>query len=481
MYGTVIAASPTNLTAFFTNMIGTLAVILVIAAFIGGSELLTKVFGSKSSWKYSLFAGLLGGIFGIYGTMSGLQLNGAIISVRDVGPMLAGFTGGPLGGLIAGVIAGIHRFFYVFLHYGYDITDPGTWDSATMLVTYACIIATVCIGVMCGVFARKFNQKLKKPWWALLIGILMEIFHLSLVFFIVRTPENPHAGLDIVKAIALPFILVNAVGFTLMITMINYIERQREITLERSRLKTELEVATVIQRSLLPPITDTYPGRAEIQVAASMDPAKEVGGDFYDLFFVDKDRLAFVIADVSGKGIPAALFMATSKTTIQSCVRDYPTLSEAITVANDSLCGNNTAQMFVTAWIGVLDLCTGTLSFICAGHNPPVLISGDEPEYIKRRSGLVLAGMEGVPYREQTMTLKKGDRLFLYTDGVTEAETAAHDLFGEERLKACLAEVKDRAPDEIIAGVKASIDAHVKGAEQFDDITMLCVRYLGRE
>ena len=154
-----------NLTVFFTNMIGTLAVILVIAAFIGGSELMTKFFGSKSNWKYSLFAGLLGGVFGIYGTMSGLQLNGAVISVRDVGPMLAGFTGGPLGGLIAGVIAGAHRFFYVFLHNdkGYLITDPGTWDSATMLVTYACIIATICIGTMCGIFARKFNQKLKKP------------------------------------------------------------------------------------------------------------------------------------------------------------------------------------------------------------------------------------------------------------------------------------------------------------------------------
>ncbi|MBQ6332421.1 MAG: SpoIIE family protein phosphatase [Clostridia bacterium] len=470
-----------NLTVFFTNMIGTLAVILVIAAFIGGSELMTKFFGSKSNWKYSLFAGLLGGVFGIYGTMSGLQLNGAVISVRDVGPMLAGFTGGPLGGLIAGVIAGAHRFFYVFLHNdkGYLITDPGTWDSATMLVTYACIIATICIGTMCGIFARKFNQKLKKPWWALLTGVLMEIFHLSLVFLIVRTPENPHAGLDIVKAIALPFILVNAVGFTLMITMINYIERQREITLERSRLKTELEVATVIQHSLLPPITETYPGRPEIGIAASMDPAKEVGGDFYDVFFVDKDRLAFVVADVSGKGIPAALFMATSKTTIQNCVRDYPTLSEAITVANDSLCSNNTAQMFVTAWIGVLDLSTGALTFVCAGHNPPVLISDGTPEFIKRRGGFVLAGMEGIPYREQTMTLKMGDRLFLYTDGVTEAENKAHELFGEQRLADCLKTDADKAPEEIIADVKAAINAHANGAEQFDDITMLCICYLG--
>ena len=454
-----------NLTAFFTNMIGTLAVILVIAAFIGGSELMTKFFGSKTNWKYSLFAGLLGGIFGIYGTMSGMELNGAIISVRDIGPMLAGFTGGPLGGLIAGVIAGAHRYFV-----------GSTETQTAQLMTYACIIATVCIGVICGFLSRKFHDKLKKPWWALLTGVVMEIFHLSLVLLIVRPFD---AALGIVKSIFLPFILVNAVGFTLMIAMISYIEKQRAITLERSRLKTELEVATVIQHSLLPPITETYPGRPEIGIAASMDAAKEVGGDFYDVFFVDRDRLAFVIADVSGKGIPAALFMATSKTTIQNCVRDYPTLSEAITVANDSLCSNNTAQMFVTAWIGVLDLSTGALTFVCAGHNPPVLISDGIPEFIKRRGGFVLAGMEGIPYREQTMTLKKGDRLFLYTDGVTEAENRTHELFGEGRLADCLKDDADKAPEEIIADVKAAIDAHANGAEQFDDITMLCIRYLG--
>lgn len=470
MNGSIAVGQSVDLTAFFTNMIGTLAVILVIAAFIGGSELMARFFGSGRNWKFALFFGLLGGFFGIYGTMSGLELNGAIISVRDIGPMLAGFTGGPLGGLIAGVIAGVHRFIV------------GSKASETAkLVTYACIAATVCIGVICGVLSKRFHEKLKKPWWALLTGVLMEIFHLSLVLLIVRPQDNPRAGLEIVKAIALPFILVNAVGFTLMIAMIAYIEKQRSIALERSRLKAELDVATVIQRSLLPPITETYPGRAEIGIAASMDPAKAVGGDFYDLFFVSKDRLAFVIADVSGKGIPAALFMATSKTTIQNCVRDYPSLSEAIMVANDSLCRNNTAQMFVTAWIGVLDLSTGALNFVCAGHNPPVLISDGKPEFIKRRSGLVLAGMEGVPYREQSLTLRKNDRLFLYTDGVTEAENTAHDLFGEERLAACLEQSAEKAPDEIIADVKTAIDAHAGGAEQFDDITMLCIRYLGRD
>ena len=165
MYGSIAATSSADLTVFFTNMIGTLAVILVLAAFISGSELLTRFFGSNRSWKYALLTGVLGGLFGIYGTMTGLELNGAIISVRDIGPMLAGFTGGPLGGLLAGVIAGVHRYFV------------GSTDSSTaQLVTYACIIATVCIGLICGFLSWKFRNRLKKPWWAFATGVMMEIF-----------------------------------------------------------------------------------------------------------------------------------------------------------------------------------------------------------------------------------------------------------------------------------------------------------------
>ena len=474
MNDTVAIASTADLSQFFTNMIGTLAVILVIAAFIGGSEHLAKFFGSgKSNWKYAVFFGVLGGLFGIYGTMSGLELNGAIISVRDIGPMFAGFSGGPLGGLIAGVIAGTHRFFVYFLSSNNSIS--------AQTVTYACVAATICIGVLCGLLSLKIHEKLKKPWLALITGVVMEIFHLSLVLLVGWLFNNFSASLGIVKTIVLPFILVNAIGFTLMIAMISYIEKQRAITLERSRLKTELEVATTIQRSLLPPITETYPGRSEIGLAASMDPAKEVGGDFYDVFFVDKDRLAFVVADVSGKGIPAALFMATSKTTIQNCVRDVPSLAEAAATANESLCSNNSADMFVTAWIGVLDLPTGALTFVCAGHNPPVRISDGKPTFLKIRSGFVFGGMSGVKYREHTIDLKRGDRLFLYTDGVTEAENRGHELFGEERLLACLEQDAGKTPDEILSDVKTAIAAHVDGCEQFDDITMLCVSFPGTE
>lgn len=450
-----LAAENQDMSVFFTNMVGSVAVILVVAAFIGANDLISKFFGSKNRWIYSLIAGLLGGLLGIYGNYAGVGLNGAIISVRDIGPMLAGFTGGPLGGLIAGMICGVHRLFM------------------GGITANACVVATCTIGLTTGLLSWKFHDKIAKPWFAFPIGAAMECFHLSLVLLMVKPFET---ALGIVKAIALPFVLVNAVGFTLMVLMINYIDRQKKITSEKERLESELEVAKVIQRSLLPVISETYPGRQEIGVAASMEPAKEVGGDFYDVFFVDKERIAFVIADVSGKGIPAALFMATSKTTIQNCVRDIPSLSEALATANNSLCANNEAEMFVTVWLGVLELATGKLTFICAGHNAPVLINENGAEYLKRRNCFVVAGMEGVRYREETAQLKKGDKLFLYTDGITEAHDRGNALYGEERLAGLLSGLYAADENEVIESVKKDVKLFANGREQFDDMTMLCFK-----
>ena len=465
MYSRVITVTVEGLRPYFINMIGTLAVILVTAAFISGSELMRRYSGGMKNWKNSVIAGILGGLFGIYGTMTGIAYGDAIISVRDIGPMLAGFTGGPAGGLIAGLIAGTHRLLV-----------GSRASAAAVEVTYACITATVCIGLMCGFLVRIFRRRHVKHWAAFLTGAVMEAFHLSLLLLFVKPFA---AAAAIVKAIYLPFILVNAAGFTLLIAMIGYFDSQRAATIESSRLKTELEVANVIQRSLLPPLTEGYPARPELALAASMEPAKEVGGDFYDVFFVDRDRLAFVIADVSGKGIPAAMFMVSSKSLIQNCVRDFPSLAEAVTEVNNGLCRNNTAEMFVTAWIGVLHIPSGKLTFVNAGHNPPVLVSGGRASFIRSRGGLVLAGMEGVRYREDSLEMKKGDCLYLYTDGVTEAEDRGHGLFGEERLAACLERTAGMTPEEIVSGVRKAVSEHAGDFGQSDDITMLCVRYEG--
>ena len=439
----------------FSKMIGTLAVILVVSAFIGGSDILSKFVKTETRWKYAIVAGVLGGVFGIYGNISGFDVNGAVVSVRDIGPMLAGFSGGPLGGLLAGIIAGVHR-----------LTMGG-------ITAGACVVATCCIGLMCGFVSAKWQRYMEKPYFALLLSAVMEVFHLGVVLLMVK----PFAtALDIVQKIALPFIGVNALGFMMMITIITYTEKQRLLAAEKSRLQSELEVANVIQHSLLPRLTAEYPGCASLDVDASMEAAKEVGGDFYDVFFVDPTHLAFVVGDVSGKGVPAALFMASSKITLQNCIRDIPDLAAAVATANNALCEGNEAEMFLTLWVGVLDLTGRSLTFVSAGHNPPVLLRGGEASFLKCKNGFVLGGMEGMKYKETVAQLEPGDTVLLYTDGVTEAEDNDHALFGDDRLLACLTGRSDADPGAIIAAVKQSIDAFINGNSQFDDMTMLCFK-----
>ncbi len=444
--------------SIFIQLIGTLAVILLVAAFIGGSDILSRFMDTEKKWKYSVVFGVLGGLFGAYGNISGFNFNGAVVSVRDIGPMLSGFVGGPLGGLIAGLIAGIHR-----------LTLGG-------ITANACVVATCCIGLICGFISMKRNGIIRKPFAAFLLGLLCEAFHLCVVLIMVKPFET---ALDIVKNIALPFILINAIGFSLMVTIISYTERQRSLVAEKSRMQSELEVATVIQHSFLPVINENYPGRREIDVGAFMDPAKEVGGDFYDIFFVDSNRIAIEIGDVSGKGIPAALFMATAKMTLQNCIRDIQSLSEAVTTANDSLCAGNEADMFVTLWVCILDLTTGELTYVSAGHNPPVIAGKNGPEFFKSKSGFVLGGMEGMKYRENTLKLNKGDFVCLYTDGITEAINAEKELFGEERLLACFSESENLSSEELLTRIKQSVELFAGSTPQFDDMTMIGFRYVG--
>ncbi|MBQ5951639.1 MAG: SpoIIE family protein phosphatase [Lachnospiraceae bacterium] len=447
----------TQFNTMVPSLIGTLAVILLVAAFIGTRNAVGKLAASEETWKLVAAMSVLGGVFGIYGNISGFEYNGAVISVRDIGPMLAGVMGGPVSGLAAGMIAGLHRLML------------------GGITAQACVVATCCIGLACGLISRAKPAAVERPLWAFLISACMETFHLCVVLAMVRPFEQ---ALEIVKGIAVPFVIVNALGFMLMVIIIHYTRRQHELALERSRMQSELSVANVIQHSLLPHIGKDYPGRPELDVGASMEAAKEVGGDFYDVFFVDKERLAFVVGDVSGKGIPAAMFMATAKITLQNCIRDIPSLADAIATANDALCSRNEAEMFVTVWVGVLNFITRELTFVSAGHNPPVLVHRGGAEFLKVKSGLVLAGMEGIRYREHNRSLERGDTLFLYTDGVTEAETAAHELFGEERLLDCLEEAGSPDASGTIDAVKAAVEEFVNGNSQSDDMTVLCVKLL---
>jgi serine phosphatase RsbU (regulator of sigma subunit) len=250
---------------------------------------------------------------------------------------------------------------------------------------------------------------------------------------------------------------------------------KRYIAEAAARIDKELEYAKQIQLSALP---TNFPAGKEYSIFAQMIAAKEVGGDFYDFYQLSDTTVAFLAADVSGKGIPAAMFMMTAKTIIKDLAESGMAVNDIFTKANEKLCENNESGMFVTAWMGILDLTTGHVQFANAGHNPPLVKHADGTfEYLKTRAGFVLAGMEGIRYRLGELTLQPGDRIFLYTDGVTEATNADNALYGEKRLHAFMNQHARLEATAILPALKADIDAFVGEAPQFDDITMLMLDY----
>ena len=258
----------------------------------------------------------------------------------------------------------------------------------------------------------------------------------------------------------------------------NYIENLSRVTAEKERIGAELDIAKDIQASMLPCTFPAFPDRPEFDIYASMVPAKEVGGDFYDFFMVDDTHLAIVMADVSGKGVPAALFMVIGKTLIKDHTTPNRDLGHVFTAVNNLLCEANSEGLFITAFEGVLDLVTGEFNFVNAGHEMPFIYNaGGRFAPYKIRPGFVLAGMEDMKYRAGTMTLNPGDKIFQYTDGVTEAMDCGNRLYGMARLEDVLNRVNTGAPQEILAAVKEDLDAFVGEAPQFDDITMLCLEY----
>ena len=258
----------------------------------------------------------------------------------------------------------------------------------------------------------------------------------------------------------------------------DYIKKLEGVTAEKERIGAELDVAKHIQASMLPCIFPAFPERNEIDIYATMEPAKEVGGDFYDFFMVDDTHLAIVMADVSGKGVPAALFMVIGKTLIKDHTTPGRDLGKVFTEVNQLLCESNSEELFITAFEGVLDLVTGEFVYVNAGHEMPFICkAGGDFEPYKIRAAFVLAGMEGMKYRAGSMTLEPGDKIFQYTDGVTEATNINNELYGMERLGEILNKVKAGTPHDILPAVKKDIDSFVGEADQFDDITMLCLEY----
>lgn len=257
-----------------------------------------------------------------------------------------------------------------------------------------------------------------------------------------------------------------------------YIANLTSVTAEKERIGAELDIAAKIQLSELPRQFPAFPDNTEFDIYALMTPAKEVGGDFYDYFLVDENHLAVVIADVSGKGIPAAMFMMIAKTHIKTHAGIGKSPADTLAAANNALCENNDAEMFVTAFMGILEISTGKFTYANAGHNPPLLRRADGNfEWLKVRPGFVLGGMPNIRYRQEDLYLGKGDMFFMYTDGVTEATDKSLELYGNDRLEQALNAHKDLAPKQLVEEILSQLSEFSKNTEQADDITMTALQY----
>ena len=284
-------------------------------------------------------------------------------------------------------------------------------------------------------------------------------------------------AMDFIKKPFIPDVLVLRVRHT-----IDLVRLQHDLEQENERIRSELAMASRIQSAMLPGIFPAFPERKEFDIYASMDPVRGVGGDFFDFFFIDRDHLCLLIADVSGKGIPAALFMMASKIILADNAKSGKSPAQILQDTNEAICANNPEEMFVTVWLGILDISTGLLTTANAGHEYPALMHADgQFELFRDRHGLVVGGMPGVKYHEHSLQMYPGSKLFVYTDGVPEATDAENALFGTTRMLEALNAHANESPKQILHGVRQAVNEFVSNMEQFDDLTMMCLEFMPKE
>ena len=349
-------------------------------------------------------------------------------------------------------------FVNIFYPLYFSVDENGVYKRSEIFMWSQTFLAVALIMVIIGFFISKVSIKEK-------------MITASFVFFPIGNMLLTRYAFGISTQYAAMMISIT------LIYGLQFAEKQKKLmTTEK-----ELSLAAKIQSDLLPNIFPAYPERDEFDLYASMTPAKEVGGDFYDFFLIDDDHLGMIMADVSGKGIPASLFMMASKILLENIALTGEEPAEVLRKANEQICKENNADMFVTVWYGVLEISTGKVKAANAGHEyPAIKKAGGKFELYKDKHGFVIGGMEGIRFRQYEFKMEKGSSLFLYTDGVPEATNSENELFGTDRMLEALNIEADASPEKILSNVHREVDKYVGDAVQFDDLTMFCIR-LGKE
>ena len=344
----------------------------------------------------------------------------------------------------------------------YRITD--IYASLAGAVGFSALVVVVCIMAANLIFQNYIYNKVSRP--------------LVRLNDAVDSYEHGKMDLDVDSFIERDELRHLAESFEAMTKRIElYNEEVAKISAEKERIGAELNIATKIQEDMLPRIFPPFPDKPEIDVYAIMNPAKEVGGDFYDFFWVDDDHIAMVIADVSSKGVPAALFMVISKTLIKNQTMSGASIAEVFANVNNQLCEGNEESMFVTSFMAVVNIRTGEMEYVNAGHEPFLHRNKGKWKWVRPETCFILAGLPDIEYKSAKMQLEPGDRIFMFTDGVSEAQNLNHDLYGEENIYESIVKRGDTGLKRMLSDMRKDIDTFVGKADQFDDITMLVFEY----
>jgi sigma-B regulation protein RsbU (phosphoserine phosphatase) len=442
-----------------------ICVIIVFAYLFTRSRYFQEILEKRPSRKTQVLLIIVFGLLSVYGTISGVSLYGAVLNVRDLGPVIAGLCCGPWVGIGAGIIGGLYR-----------CAQGGPY-------MYTGLIAPILAGLLGGVMYLANKRELVPTRIAVVFVALVESL-ISLIALIVATPAAQF--MTIVTVVAIPMIITNMVAVFIFSTIIQNLLDERKMKAEKEKLEfemarknAELQIAAEIQRNFLP---ETIPKTTGFDVAAISIPAKEVGGDFFDVMPLEvipmsNSRTGVMIADVSGKGVPAALFMALSRIVVRVTAMWFKQPSEVISFANPIIANNSKTGMFVTLFYGIIDNETRTLTYVNAGHNPP-LVRRKKTGEIEELSltGVAVGALEDAEYSQEVIGLHPGDVIVLYTDGITEAVNDREEMFDLPRLMEIIQKSGDLSSQEIVDEIIRAVTAFSGTQPQFDDITLMVVR-----
>ena len=442
------------------QLVEKISVIVIFAYLLTRTKYFTETLDGKSSLKSKAVLILSFSAFSIYGTYSGIEILGAVANVRDLGPMIAGLIGGPFIGIAVGVIGAIHRYFIG----GFTVVP--------------CMLATLIAGLLGGIIYRANKGKFIGVIRAGIFAVLMESLHMVITIFIAQPFSE---ALIVVASLSFPMIFANALGMVIFSFIISNRLKEKRTTEERDkylieleRKKQELKIASDIQRSFLP---DSTPQIEGIEISAANLSALEVGGDFYDFIPITNDKWGLLIADVSGKGIPAALFMALSRTLIHASTMGNSTVAKSIEQANRLIFADSKSGAFVTLFYGILDSKQKTFRYINAGHNPPIMLKDTAKDTILLKArGIALGAIENITLQEIEIKLTQGDEVIFYTDGVTEAINEKKEQFGQERLIKIIEANHNLSAQDLVEKIQNEVNLFVNDQPQFDDVTLMILK-----